>query len=294
MMVDFGDGKKCRGKELPGKTVEHLSNGQIPGLNGSLQINCHMIFDVKMDFTRKARFVAGGHMTEAPSSLTFSSVVSRDSVRLAFLYAQLKGLDVLSCDVGNAYLYAPCREKIYFIGGVECGEQRGKILVVTKALYGLKSSGASWRAMFAGTIADMGFEPTQADPDVWRRRFKAKNGLEYWELLLVYVDDVLCVADTEQAKKTMDAIGQIYDLKDTVKPPTTYLGAQIERMQLPSGMECWAFSSEKFIKNAINTVEDLLQEDGRNEGLKSKATTPFPNLYKPELDATRELDAEGS
>ncbi len=27
-------------------------------------IRCHMIFDVKMDFTRKARFVAGGHRTD--------------------------------------------------------------------------------------------------------------------------------------------------------------------------------------------------------------------------------------
>jgi len=25
-------------------------------------IRCHMIFDVKMDFTRKARYVAGGHI----------------------------------------------------------------------------------------------------------------------------------------------------------------------------------------------------------------------------------------
>ena len=39
-----------------------------------------MIFDVKMDFTRKARFVAGGHTTETPTALTYSSVVSRDSV----------------------------------------------------------------------------------------------------------------------------------------------------------------------------------------------------------------------
>jgi hypothetical protein len=30
-------------------------------------IKCHLIFDVKMDFTRKARFVAGGHMTDPPS-----------------------------------------------------------------------------------------------------------------------------------------------------------------------------------------------------------------------------------
>jgi hypothetical protein len=34
-------------------------------------IKCHMIFDVKMDFTRKARFVAGGHMTDPPASITY-------------------------------------------------------------------------------------------------------------------------------------------------------------------------------------------------------------------------------
>ena len=33
-------------------------------------IDCHMIFDVKMDFTWKARFAAGGHMTETPALLT--------------------------------------------------------------------------------------------------------------------------------------------------------------------------------------------------------------------------------
>ena len=43
---------------------------------------CHMIFDVKMGekFCRKARMVSGGHMTTSPSLLTYSSVVSRDSV----------------------------------------------------------------------------------------------------------------------------------------------------------------------------------------------------------------------
>ena len=43
-------------------------------------IGCHLIFDIKMNFTRKARFVAGGHTTEAPWAITYSSVVSRDSV----------------------------------------------------------------------------------------------------------------------------------------------------------------------------------------------------------------------
>ena len=46
-----------------------------------------MMFGVKMDFTRKARFVSGGHMTELPASITYSSVVARDSVRLGFMLA---------------------------------------------------------------------------------------------------------------------------------------------------------------------------------------------------------------
>ena len=40
------------------------------------QINCHLIFDVKMeDFRRKVRLVARGHMTETPKCMTYSSVV---------------------------------------------------------------------------------------------------------------------------------------------------------------------------------------------------------------------------
>ena len=56
--------------------------------------------------------VANGATTERPASLTYSSVVSRDSVRLAFLITELNELDAIICNVGNAYLNAQCREKI--------------------------------------------------------------------------------------------------------------------------------------------------------------------------------------
>ena len=61
---------------------------------GYQHIDCHMIFDVKMDFTRKAQFVAGGHMMEALALLTYSSVVSRECVRIAFTVAVLNDLDI--------------------------------------------------------------------------------------------------------------------------------------------------------------------------------------------------------
>ena len=148
--------------------------------------------------------VANGSMTEAPSSLTYSSVISRDSVRLAFIIAELNGLDMMACDVGNSYLNAPCRGKIWFVAGLEHGERKGRVMVVVRALYGLKSSGASWRAMFAETLSEMGFVPTQADPDVYRRRARKPSGEEYYELLLVYVDDVLTCSHAPQA--IMDAL----------------------------------------------------------------------------------------
>jgi hypothetical protein len=51
---------------------------------GSQWIPFHMIFDVKFIFTRKARYVACGHWTDTPTQLTYSSVVTRDSIRIAF------------------------------------------------------------------------------------------------------------------------------------------------------------------------------------------------------------------
>ena len=47
---------------------------------GFKKISCHLILDVKFDLTRKARYVAGGHLTRVPAAMTFASVVSRDSV----------------------------------------------------------------------------------------------------------------------------------------------------------------------------------------------------------------------
>ena len=69
-----------------------------------------------MDFTRKARFVEGGHVTDPPALMTYSSVVSREMVRIALLLAALNDLDVCAADICNAYLNAPWREKVWNAG----------------------------------------------------------------------------------------------------------------------------------------------------------------------------------
>jgi Reverse transcriptase (RNA-dependent DNA polymerase) len=93
-----------------------------------------MVFDVKVDLTRKARLVAGGHQTEVPKDSVYSSVVSRDSVRLALTLASLNSLSVLSADVQNAYLNAPTKEKCYTIAGPEFGPtNEGRPVLIVRA-----------------------------------------------------------------------------------------------------------------------------------------------------------------
>ncbi len=126
-------------------------------------------------------------MTDAPSSITYSSVVSRESVKIAFLVAALNDLDIMSCDIGNAYLNAQCREKIWFVAGPESGPALvGKPCKLVRALYGLKSSGAAGRAMFSNFVTEtIGFSPTRIDPDVYYKKNYRKDGTPYYEYLLV-------------------------------------------------------------------------------------------------------------
>ena len=63
-----------------------------------------MISDINIDgeFTRKERLVANGHTTDPPPSITYSSVVSRESVRIEFIIESLNDLDIFACNIGNA------------------------------------------------------------------------------------------------------------------------------------------------------------------------------------------------
>ena len=230
-------------------------DGDISDLKEYQKINCHMIFDIKMseNFRRKARMVAGGHQTETPPTLTYSSVVSRDSIRILLMIAALNGLDVLSCDIQNAYLTAPCREKVWTIAGPELGSEAGKSMLIVRALYGLKSSGAAFRSFLADHLWEIGYRPSQADPDVWMRAAVKTTGLKYWEYVLCYVIDILSISHDPNA--TMEAIKSKFKLKgDKADPPKTYLGASLSKMTNEDNEECWAISSDPYCAALVTQI----------------------------------------
>jgi len=257
---------------------------------GSQWIPFHMIFDVKCDFTRKARFVAGGHWTDAPAQLTYSSVVTRDSVRIAFLIAALNELDILAADVRNAYLQAPVQEKVHTTAGPEFGPNNvGKTVIVVRAMYGLKSSGAAWHAKLSETLRGMDFKPSYADPDVWYRPATKSCGFEYYEYILVYVDDILVVSATPLP--VMHTIRQAYRLKDEPSAPKDYLGAKIKEWSIPhETRKVWSMNCMRYVKEAIKNVELELAKS--NHVLRGKPSTPMQAGYCPELDVSSVLGPE--
>ena len=177
------------------RTAMEQYDGDVLDLIGYQLITGHIVFDVKLgeNFQRKARFCADGHKTQTPNSITYSSVVSRDSVRIMLLIAALNDLSLKATDIQNAFLTAPNLEKVYIRGGPEFGPDEGKTFIIRKALCGLKSASAAFRSYLADKLEEIGFKSSIADPDVWMRPASASDGTQYYSYVLAYVDDILAI-----------------------------------------------------------------------------------------------------
>ena len=91
------------------------------------KIMVNLIFAVKHDGRHKARLVAGGHLTPDPIESIYSGIVSIRSISLVIVLAKLNKLEVWGADIGNAYLEAKTKEKLYIAAGPEFEELNGHI-----------------------------------------------------------------------------------------------------------------------------------------------------------------------
>lgn len=88
--------------------------GKIEDLIGYKQITGHMIYDVKLaeNFRRKSCFVADGHMVKTPASITYSTVASRDYVRILLMVSKFSAiiLAVITSMYPSRYSISYCLE----------------------------------------------------------------------------------------------------------------------------------------------------------------------------------------
>ncbi len=214
------------------------------------------VFDIKMDLTRKTRICARGDQTDTPPSVTYASVVTRESKRIGFVLASLNDLEVLTADVAWAYLNASCAEKVYTILGEEFGDYAGRKAIIIMALYGLKSAGYSWRTFCARILRDeLHFIPCRADMDVWRRAARKANGTRHYEYIFVYTDDISSIS--EYRKRILNDMNKYFLLKvDSIKEPSRYLGASISKHLMEGDSHyTWAIGSKKYLIESLRVFK---------------------------------------
>ena len=167
------------------------------------------------------------------------------SARILMTIAAANNLDVITGDIGNAYLHAETEENVYTCAGAEFEAvglmPEGNLLEVVKALYGFPISGNRWHAHISQTLREMGFKPTRFDPDVWIRG--REGGYNY---IGTHADYVLVVS--------LDPTSIFEKLKETytVKkfgPHAVHLGCNYA--QVTKGSETkWVMGSYTYIKDS--------------------------------------------
>ena len=171
-------------------------------------------------------------------------------------------------------------------------ENVGKRVLIRCALYGGKSAGDNFCNHLCECMAHLGFCSCLADPDVWMGPAMKANGNEYWEYVLLYVDNALVLSDN--AKSVLcNKIGKYFELKEaSISPPTIYLGGKMHKVVMQNGMNAWAFSLLQYVQAAVKNVEDNLAKSSSK--LPTKCNTPIASNYQLETDTSKELCASNA
>ena len=198
-------------------------------------------------------------MVEAPKSLTYLSTVSRESVRIALTSATFNDLEVKTSDIQNAYLTAPCSEKVHTTLGTEFGENIGKTAIIVRALDGLASSGASFRNHLADCMCH--YKSCLVDPDLWYKpEVSTEDRFQYYSYVLLSFDDCLCIHHS--AEEELDKIDKFFKMKTgSIGDPDIYLGAKVKPMKMNNGVTASSVIPSKYVNEAIINCEKWMQEN---------------------------------
>ena len=232
-------------------------------------VHMHWIYCVKPDLTYKARLVCDGSRVDPKGLHTRATVVKTLSVRLLDIIADAWNKEVLTGDIGNAFIQSYTNEKIYTRFGKEFGDFQGCLAIIVKALYGLTTSAERFRSKFADLLRNVGFKSSRYDRDVWMIKCPTGNGYDY---ICTHVDDFKIIADDPYSYLSM--ISDVLLVK-THGPRDYYLG---NNYTYHPSHSIWTYNCSIYEKEALRKAEEIL-------GCLPTKKTPLPvTECHPEMD----------
>jgi hypothetical protein len=181
----------------------------------------------------KARCVAQG-FTQIPGlnyNETFSPVVKIESIRMAVAMSLFYNMEMEQMDVSTAFLYGTLKEKnlMRIPLGFEQYDKAGLpyVLDLKHSLYGLHQGSREWYLELKKTATTEGFIPMKSDPCVLLKYDKNRHKML---ILLVYIDDLIFVTNSEELMKKMKDSIKIYYKTQDIGTANWILKIQIERV----------------------------------------------------------------
>ena len=155
-------------------------------------------------------------------------------------------LDVITGDIGNAYLNVNTQEKIYTCAGTEFElvviMSEGGFLEVIKALNGLPTSGNRCHAHLLHTLRAMDFKTTRFDQDVWIMGIQ--GGYYYIE---THTNDILIVA--VNTTSIFDQLKDTYTI-NAFGPPKFHLDCDYAQIKKGATTR-WVIGRSTYIKECL-------------------------------------------
>lgn len=183
---------------------------------GEKAIDTKWIFRLKQDGTKKARIVAKGFQQNGLGQTYYSPVARVSTIRTILSHAVQENLKIKQLDVPTAFLNGKLEDDVYIKYPKGLESNKGNVLKLNKALYGLKEAPKCWNKRFHDFMIKNGFEQSKYDFCL----YKTKNT---W--LLIFVDDILILGEEEPILMKLRREFKVKDLGEV----QDYLGLEISR-----------------------------------------------------------------
>ncbi|KAF7173426.1 hypothetical protein CNMCM6106_007498 [Aspergillus hiratsukae] len=172
---------------------------------GDQVLDCMWVYVYKFDkhgrlMKCKARLVVrGDQQTKEKAEDTYAATLAARSFRTFMAIAARFDLELKQYDAVNAFVHAPLNKKV-FMRMPRGYQQRGRILRLNKAVYGLRQSPVLWQRLFTTTLINIGFKPIPHEPCCM-----TYDGI----LIFFYVDDIVLAYRKSQHSTAKSLIKQL-------------------------------------------------------------------------------------
>ena len=159
----------------------------------------------------------------------YASTPSFATLKILLTIGLAMGWSMFTCDVSTAFLHAPLPEELQVLVKPPDPHYVGKLWLLRKALYGLRSAPAAWQKHFARVVCEeLHFSRSKYDANVY-------FNIETKTWVLVHVDDLFITGELHGCRTCIRRLGEFLLLKETGDlnsecSQVTFLGRTLKRV----------------------------------------------------------------